>query len=273
MSDQMSASYAVKTSFLCNIGCHRQKNEDAINYVQPADKFALQEKGILAIIADGMGGYQGGEIASQMAVELISQAYYNHAGDDPIQALLKGFVFANQAIYEKALSEPSLRGMGTTCTALVIREGNACFAHVGDSRLYRLRNGELELLTLDHTLVRELVAGGLITAEQAHNHPDRSVITRSLGPHPQVSVDTSETLFPIQLGDVYLLCSDGLHDLVGDGDIRQAISLNTPHVATEYLISLAKQRGGYDNISIGVLAVGEPDTGDKQAAVTREAEL
>jgi protein phosphatase len=269
-SDEKSIVLMIETSLLSDIGCCRKDNEDYLQLFSFGNETSTGGKEVLAILADGMGGHQGGEVASRMAVEVIGQTYFRQPGSDPVMALKTSFAKANQAIYETAVGDPTLRGMGTTCTALVLRNGQACFAHVGDSRLYRLRDGGLVLLTVDHTLVNGLIAGGFITPAEARKHPDRSIVTRSVGTQPEISVDTSEGLLPIQPGDVYLLCSDGLHDLVEDEEIRLALLCSPPHAASEQLIALARQRGGYDNISVGVLAVREPASTPKRAAITRE---
>jgi protein phosphatase len=202
-----------------------------------------------------MGGHVGGEIASQIAVDVIGQVYFQEASDNPIEALKAGFVSANKTIRETASHDPDLQGMGTTCTALAIRDNHACFAHVGDSRLYRLRDGVLALLTPDHTMVMELVRAGLLTPEAARHHHDRSIITRALGVSPDVEITTSEVSWTIEPGDAYLLCSDGLYDLVEDEEIQQTVASFAPQTACEQLIALAKKRGGFDNISVGILAV------------------
>ncbi len=268
-SDEKSTAIMIETSLLSDKGCCRKGNEDYLKLFSFGNEIST-EKEVLAILADGMGGHQGGEVASQLAVEVIARTYFEQQGNDLVKSLVTSFAKANQTIYEKAASDLSLLGMGTTCTALVLRNKQACFAHVGDSRLYLLREGILTLFTVDHTLVNQLITGGLITPEEARNHPDRSIVTKSLGTLPEVAVDTSKGMLSIQLGDVYLLCSDGLHDLVGNEEIRNAITYNSPQVAGEQLIAMAKQRGGYDNISVGILAVRESTPSGKRAAITRE---
>jgi protein phosphatase len=251
----MDAKYDIEVSMLSDVGCRRSRNEDRVLILRPPGDPERDHRGLLAVIADGMGGHVGGEIASQIAVDTIGQAYFQQVGDNPIEALKASFVSANQAIHDAASREPSLLGMGTTCTALAIWNNQACFAHVGDSRLYRLRDGALTLLTSDHTMVMELVRVGLLTPDAARHHRDRSIITRALGILPEVEISTAEEPWPLEPGDVYLLCSDGLYDLVEDEEIRQTLVSLAPQAACEQLIALAKKRGGFDNISVAILAV------------------
>ncbi|MFO1372220.1 MAG: Stp1/IreP family PP2C-type Ser/Thr phosphatase [Candidatus Competibacteraceae bacterium] len=266
----MGERYKVEACLLSDVGCHRSVNEDRINYIRPSDNRLLREKGSLAIVADGMGGHQAGQVASQLALDVISRSYYEQPRTKPIDALRQAFSTANKVLYEKANSAASLRGMGTTCSALVLCDAECCFAHVGDSRLYRLRENELILLTEDHTVVMALLKDGLLTPEEARNHPERHVITRALGTSPKVTVSSSRTPLPLCLGDYYVLCSDGLYDLVEDEEIKQAVLSASPNDACAQLTTLAKQRGGYDNISVGILALQPLFGPDKPVPPTLE---
>jgi PPM family protein phosphatase len=240
-----------------DVGCRRHQNEDRIVYVKPADQSQLERKGVLAIVADGMGGHQAGEVASQLAVEVIRRSYFGNGTSDPVAALKRAFGEANSEIFRAAQSDERLAGMGTTATALVLKDGAAHFGHVGDSRLYRISNGELTQLTEDHTLVAKMLDAGLLSPDGARRHPDRNILTRSLGTQPEIEVYVSHAL--AQPGDCFVLCSDGLHDLVDEQEINAAVSGNPPEVACEQLIALAKERGGFDNISVGILAIREPE--------------
>jgi serine/threonine protein phosphatase PrpC len=267
-SSVQDGGYEVEACILTDVGCHRDHNEDSIVYVRPAESSQLANKGLLAIVADGMGGHQAGEVASQMAVDVIRRNYYDCEGEDSLEALEEAFIEANQRICEASSQELSLRGMGTTATALVLRRGN-----VGDSRLYRLYGGELTLLTEDHTLVMEMVKSGLLTAEEARLHPHKNIITRALGTHPRVAIAKSADLAPVQVGDRFILCSDGLYDLVSDAEIRDIVASKAPQEACEQLVSLAKERGGHDNISIGILSIyGEAEV-DKAVPETHETRV
>lgn len=247
--------YTVDVCLLSDVGCCREANQDQIKYVKPADPPVLKDKGVLAIVADGMGGHRGGEFASQMAVDIIHQRYYVQAQQDPPKSLKEAFMEANTSIYQRSVETPALSGMGTTATALVVLSNRMYLAHVGDSRLYRLRDGKLECLTEDHTMVMEMLKRGLITPEQARHHPDRYIVTRALGTHPDVEVFSPEVAIPIQNDDYYVLCTDGLHDLVADEEITSTVTMRSPQDGCGELTALAKKRGGPDNISVGILAI------------------
>src|SRR5437870_6664275 len=247
-------AFNVVASMLSDVGCVREVNEDSGAYIQPDDPEVLASKGLLILVADGMGGHSAGEVASRMAVEVITRTYYEDGGD-PQTALKKAFREANRAIHKTAEKDESKTGMGTTCTALVLQNGTAISAHVGDSRLYLVRDGAIYLMTEDHSAVMEMVKAGLLTLEQARHHPDKNVILRAMGSHPEVEVTTWQEPFPVRAGDSFLLCSDGLYDLVEDEEIKQIVMLGDPQPACENLIALAKERGGHDNITVGIVSL------------------
>jgi PPM family protein phosphatase len=251
---QQSPLFEVAASVQTDKGCVREINEDSGRYVSPSDPAVLKQKGSLLIVADGMGGHSAGEVASGMAVELVPRLYYEAEGEP--QAALKAAVEeANRRIYAAAAEDAEKHGMGTTCTALAIIEDQAFAAHVGDSRLYMKRDGKIYRLTEDHSAVMEMVKLGIITLEEARTHEDKNVILRALGTTPEVEVATLES-FSVHVGDQYLLCSDGLYDLVPDDEIESELNETSDiHAASERLITLAKARGGHDNITIGILAI------------------
>jgi PPM family protein phosphatase len=264
--------YTVIASLLTDAGCVREINEDSICYVKPGDPAKLAGKGLLAIVADGMGGHSAGEVASNLAVETISHAYYDGTSDAR-SSLKQAFLKANQMIYEASLGEAGLKGMGTTCTALVLQNGSAIAAHVGDSRLYLVRGENIYLMTEDHSAVMELVKHGLISLEQARHHPDKNVILRALGSKQEVEVTIWDEPFPVREGDSFLLCSDGLYDLVEDEEIKQAVLIDDPHTACQNLVALARERGGPDNISVGIVRLIAPAEDGKPVPETRELEV
>ena len=223
------ADYEVSASVQTDVGCVREINEDSGRFVRPSDPEVLKEKGVLLVVADGMGGHSAGEVASGMAAELVPRLYFESKGEAQ-DAFKKAVEEANRRIHAASLEDESKRGMGTTCTALVLLDGQAFAAHVGDSRLYMLRDGKVYLLTEDHSAVMEMVKLGLITMEQARHHEDKNVILRALGTTPEVEVAMLEP-FSVRVGD---------HDI---------------HAAGERLITLAKARGGHDNITVGIVAV------------------
>src|SRR5262249_31457894 len=264
--------YEIAASLLSDVGCVREVNEDCIRFVQPGDPDVVAKKGVLVLGCDGMGGHSAGEVASNKAIDVISRVYYEEKGA-PQSALKKAFNQASREIFEMSEKDEALKGMGTTCTALVLKNGSALAAHVGDSRLYLVRNGGIYVMTEDHSEVMEMVKRGLINLEEARHHPDKNVILRAIGSHPQVEVSTWDEPMPVREGDRFLLCSDGLYDLVEDEEIKAEIEKAEPQAACESLIALAKERGGHDNISVGILTVKPIAEGEeKPVRETREME-
>jgi len=243
----------------------REINEDSGRFSRPSDPATLASKGVLLIVADGMGGHSAGEVASGMAVELAPRLYYASPRPAP-DALREAVEEANRQIYAASLADESKHGMGTTCTALALANGEAFAAHVGDSRLYMMRGGQVYLLTEDHSAVMEMVKLGLITMDEARHHEDKNVILRALGTAPEVEVSTLKP-FRARAGDKYLLCSDGLYDLVPDEEIgRELSAAEDIHAAGERLIAIAKARGGHDNITVGILELAPEGAGAAQVA-------
>lgn len=237
-------------------GRQRDINEDAFFARSP-----------LFAVADGVGGAQAGEVASGIAVEVLDGGLPDGAGT--VEARLAGLVReANRRVYERATSDEALSGMGSTLTAAYLGEEELTVAHVGDSRAYRWREGRLELLTQDHSLVGEFVRQGRLTESEAAAHPHRNVITRALGSGPEVEVDTHT--WRAQDGDVYLLCSDGLAPTIRDEELQRILGAGTPLPATvRALVDAANAAGGPDNITavlfrvegVGAPADGDPATG------------
>ncbi len=225
------------------------------------DSFLVDESASLFVVADGMGGHAGGEIASQLAIQEIQAFLAAHSDliespnlihpDGRISSILADAVnHASTKIYERALEEPSLKGMGTTATVLKIIGSHAYCAHVGDSRCYLIRAGFIYQLTSDHSLVGEQVRAGILTKEEAEGHHLRNVITRSVGYQEEEDVDT--TTLALEPGDLFLLCSDGLHGKVTDQELS-LISGEHEIKSVDRLIKLANERGGDDNISVVVV--------------------
>ena len=253
-------------------GCVREANEDNGRHVNPYDAETRIKKGTLTIVADGMGGHASGEVASQMAVDLICEIYYSENGLSASEALRNAIEIANEQIYEASLTGEDVSGMGTTVIALVLQNDTGFCAHVGDSRLYRFRSNGLEMITIDHSQVMEMVAHGIITMEQARHHDDKNVILRAVGTQPSVEVEISEQ-FSIEAGDTFLLCSDGLSDMLNDAEIQTIMSADTDlYSVGEKLISAAKLKGGHDNITAGLVKIAEQNNmqADRSVRVTRE---
>ena len=238
-----------------DVGCQRENNEDSFLYWEPSDSKEFQRKGRLAIVADGMGGHEGGQEASQIAIDSIQGAYAAGPGVDPQDDLLAGFRRAHESVIQYATEHLQLRGMGTTATALALVENRLYFAHIGDSRLYRVHGQQITRLTRDHSYVGRLFENGVISAEEAEVHPQRHILTAALGTGPEIPPDAPEHPILMEAGDSLLLCSDGLWGLLADAEILQVVSSHAPAEACNELIAMAKQRGGPDNITVVLLRV------------------
>jgi protein phosphatase len=233
-------AYAAAT----DTGRKRRRNEDS--YVIAPPLFA---------VADGMGGAQAGEIASKLAAAALEDTDPGSLfGEDRVMSLIQE---ANRRVYERSNEDPSASGMGTTITVALVEDAGVTIGHVGDSRAYRYREGSIEQITEDHSLVNELMKSGKLSPEEAETHPQRSVITRALGTDPDVDVDsfTVET----QTGDVFLLCSDGLTTMVDDDDILGVLEKHHDDLdrATKSLVSAANRGGGEDNITVIAFAIAD----------------
>jgi serine/threonine protein phosphatase PrpC len=250
---------------LTDIGRARPRNEDFVEYYVPPDPQQLAHKGSIYLVADGMGGHQAGEVASQRAVELAISNYYNETTDDVGASLVQAFHLANEQIHNQSLSDAAKNGMGTTLVAAVILGRRVYVANVGDSRAYVINEEGIIQITEDHSLVEEQVRAGLLTPEQARRHPQRNLVTRALGSRPSVEVDLFERDF--ESGDILLLCSDGLTGRVEDPEIAAIVQENHPHEAVRQLIALANERGGNDNIT--ALIVRAQETLDSTRLLSR----
>jgi PPM family protein phosphatase len=244
-------------------GRKRRRNEDAFVCEPP-----------LFAVADGMGGAQAGEVASGLAAAALREGGANGGGEQRVTELIQE---ANRRVHDRATTDAAASGMGTTITvALVEPDGRVAFGHVGDSRAYLLRNGRLDQLTDDHSLVAELVRRGELSPAEAEVHPQRSVITRALGTDPDVDVDTFS--IEARTGDVFLICSDGLSSYVDGGEIEQIVARyrSDLEASARALIEAANRGGGEDNITAVLFAVaadGEPDERTREYATTPDAPL
>ena len=242
----------------------REFNEDSLGVYRPADAQERARKGELFLVADGMGGHVSGEVASRLAVESVLHSFGAWTGDDMEAALAAAVQQANAEIYARGGGQDGLARMGTTCVGAWVRGSDLRVINVGDSRAYRVRQGRIEQLSRDHSLVAMEVEKGLIDAEQARRLAYRSTITRALGQKPAVEVDRFQ--HTLQVGDVIVLCTDGLSGPVKDAEIAAAVSRRSPDEAAARLVDLANQRGGPDNISVIVVRVA-PDTLPASGAV------
>jgi PPM family protein phosphatase len=237
-------------------GLARELNEDTVAWVTPQDKAVAESRGSLALVADGMGGHAAGEVASALAADVIRRLYYDLEGPVP-KVLAAAFTAANRAILEYGAEHPQCKGMGTTCTVLAFRDCKAWLAHIGDSRAYLLRDGELIQLSEDQTLVAKLVSDGTLTQEQADHSPMHNVILQALGTSQQMRPIIGSKGLPLEFGDVLILCSDGVSNLVPDAKIAEIAGRLEPQEACNALIEAALAAGGHDNASLGVFSVAE----------------
>jgi protein phosphatase len=255
----MSLDASIQMVKATHTGMVRSHNEDSIT-TDP-------EIG-LAVLADGMGGYNAGEVASGIATALIAsetrEALVRHAahqidrssGAPMATTLLRGIIAkANTSIFQSANSQPQYAGMGTTLVVTLLCDNQITIAHIGDSRCYRYRGEKLEQVTRDHSLLQEQIDSGLLTREAARRSQNKNLVTRALGIEPQVEAEIHT--YPVQNGDIYLLCSDGLNDMVEDEDIEMtlgALAAN-PQLAAEQLVQMANDNGGRDNVSVILIKV------------------
>lgn len=242
----------IVTGGMSDVGQVREVNQDYCG------EFDDPETGRrLLIVADGMGGHLGGEVASRMAVETAA-AIFHAGGDDPLELLNRALTTANARVHKASQEDMELAGMGTTGVCLMFESGGRGYvAHVGDSRAYRLRAGVLEQITEDHSVVGALIRMGHISDEEAREHPQRNEILRAIGTNDEVEVQV--TPLEVEPGDSYMLCSDGLSGLVVDSEIADVMRRMEPHDAVRTLVQMANLEGGNDNITVQIAWVpGEP---------------
>jgi PPM family protein phosphatase len=234
-------------------GHERHVNEDAVGYICD-ERYGLH----LVIVADGMGGTACGQIASQLAVQTIRQCFFNEIGSKlPINDRLNtAIIEANRIILDRASRDRRCRGMGSTCAVLLLVDNHAHVGHAGDSRIYLVRDRRITQLTRDHSRAQRMLDDGLITEEEASNHPDRHWLDRALGLRADLKPDLLSDPIILREKDTFVLCTDGLTNLVRDEEIFTVVQ-NVPAArACETLISLANKRGGHDNITIAIARVG-----------------
>jgi PPM family protein phosphatase len=238
-----------RAAWLTDTGRRRMRNEDAYVFEPP-----------LFAIADGMGGARAGEVAAGIAAAALRDGRREVIDEESLEAVIDE---ANRRVWERSVADPSTAGMGTTVTVALVdaADEQVVFGHVGDSRAYRLRGDELEQITTDHSLVAELVESGVLTPEEAERHPQRSAITRAVGTERAIEVDVFTV--PAQPGDLVLLCSDGLTDMLSEDEIASVLleADRDPSVAADALVAAANAKGGEDNITVVLFEVveGEPE--------------
>ena len=233
-----------------DIGKARELNQDYYYVSSPEENIKLY------ILADGMGGYKGGEIASSLATQSVKNYIYDNfektekQRDDILKLIKDAILYANMVVYEKSKEEKELDGMGTTLEVCLIYNNKAYIGHIGDSRIYRIRKQVMRRLTKDHSYVQQLVEDGKITREEANTHPKKNMLTKALGCTPYIEPDLRDR--NIEKNDILMICSDGLTNMVNEEKICEIIK-NNPETAVEELINEANNSGGYDNITVVII--------------------
>jgi protein phosphatase len=243
----------VRAALRSDVGLVRSENQDFGACTTPQEEREGHPGGRLLIVADGMGGHRGGATASRLAAETVKAQYLGSETSDIPQALHESLARANARIYSEAQANPDLRGMGTTTSVLAVRDGHGWLAHVGDSRIYLVRGEEIRQLTDDHSLVASMVREGLLTPKEAETHPRRNVLQRSMGVAEDVDIDVRGPI-ELQIDDTFILCSDGLHGVVKEDELRE-IAHQPIEEAADELLRRALQRGAPDNVTVIVARV------------------
>jgi serine/threonine protein phosphatase PrpC len=236
-----------------DLGILIENNEDKFEYYVPEDEATLAARGEVFLVCDGMGGHAAGQIASELTAKTFIDVYLHHPAEDPTVAMAAGVTAANRFVVDVGRAVPARRGMGTTLSGLILLQDEAFTVQVGDSRVYRLRGGELAMLTHDHTWVDEAIRNGMLSAAEAETHPYKHVLTRAIGSEGEVTPDVDR--HDLQVGDLYLLCSDGLINHVSDDEISETLRENTPAAAAWKLVGQALQGGGSDNCTVMIVRV------------------
>jgi protein phosphatase len=254
----MNRKQFVTISSATHPGMKKKENQDFHSWRFPGNG-NLNKKGILLVLADGMGGHSGGSVASRLAVDTAIEEYYKDETETIQESLKRAFLKANESVLEKSRSNLGLQGMGTTLIAVVLQKENLYFAHVGDSRGYTIFGNRITQFTRDHSIVAGLVKAGLITKEEALNHPDSNIITKAIGLFQDLSVDISEKHMQLNKGEYVLMCCDGLYKVVPDEEIvKTIIEYREPDTVCGKLIEKANERGGPDNITVIVAKIENP---------------
>lgn len=264
------ARFRTEAAAISDVGVVRTENEDrTLLAMQPLEpECGPGDRVSLVALADGMGGHQAGEVASELALETARRVLRENASAAPARALEMALVAANAEVHAESQRRPDRQGMGTTLVLLLLTPAGAFYAWVGDSRLYVLHEGSLRQLGEDDTLVRYMVNDGTITEEQARTHPERNVLAQALGTRARIQRLHVEGPVPIVAGDVFMLCSDGLHDVVDAGRIAQQMAIRPAALACRQLIEEAKRCGSDDNISVAMVRIVDPADVDVGASAS-----
>ncbi len=238
-------------------GMVREENQDCFGKF-PADSNDLANpKGVLFVVADGMGGHAKGKDASNLAVDAIHHIYFEESGRSIAENIKLAFQTANTKIFNRYLGDQQFQKMGTTASAIILQQNKATIAHVGDSRIYRIYQDKIEQLTSDHTLVNEMQKKGIINKEEAKQHPNKSVLNRAIGIEEKVEIDIIKNI-TLHSGNIFVLCTDGLAKVTAE-EIKKVASENSPDIATSILINMANERGGKDNVTVQVIKLEDEE--------------
>jgi PPM family protein phosphatase len=240
----------IELAGLSDVGCRRDDNQDYYSYWEPDAEPEFRRKGRLLLVADGMGGYEGGREASRIAGTVVPEVYCGHPAEDVSTSLVVAFQAAHQRIRSRAAQSPALQGMGTTCTAAVLLGGALHIAHIGDSRLYLVRDGAISRLTHDHSYVGRLVEQGVLSSQEAETHPQRNILTAALGAGSEIFPETSLQPIALERRDTLTLCTDGLWSVVSDQEICEAAGGEDLNDVCRELVNLARERGAPDNVTV-----------------------
>jgi PPM family protein phosphatase len=259
----------LEIGYRTDVGRRRDHNEDCLGIYEPDDVDLASRRGTLLVVADGMGGYAAGEVASRTAVEAVLNSYYEDLEAAIETSLTHALIEANRAVIEKANAEAANQGMGTTMAVAVVLDDELAVTNVGDSRVYLVRKGHLNQISQDHSWVAQLLANGKITPEEARRHPMRNVVTRSLGGTPDIDVDVYPRV-RLQRNDAVLLCSDGLWSMVPADQIQYIVESRSAQAAADALVAAANEAGGHDNITAIVCRVLQAPDDDDELDMTEQ---
>ena len=258
-SEQLAPSAELRTRVRATVACKtdlgrvRENNEDKLEYYVSEDDAVLATRGSIYLVCDGMGGAAAGQIASELTSKTFIDVYLHHPSENPQIAMAAAVGAANRFVLDVSRAVPSRQGMGTTLSGLILIQDKAYIVQVGDSRIYRLREGELQQLTEDHSWVEEALKLKMITPAEAETHPYKNVITRAVGTEGDLSPDLF--VHELAVGDIFMICSDGLIRHVDDPTIRQILGEHDPASAAWRLVGLALQNGGSDNTTVMIVRI------------------
>lgn len=246
-------NFKITYSGKSDIGLVRKENQDSFGIFLETDADIKSNKGIIFVVADGIGGHSNGKEASCLAVESVKNEYFSITGHNISDNIKGAFKSANKKIFDRSLTDTQFKRMGTTCSALVIKDNKGCIAHVGDSKIFRISDRKITQLTCDHTLVGEMMKHGVLTEKEAKKHPNRSTLLRAMGGEPNIEADIINNI-DIRPGDCFVICTDGLANLRQD-EIITIVCGNSPPDACDKLVELANARGGKDNVTVIVIKI------------------